>query len=494
MNDFKQLDNFFGAAPEKKKREYFLPTKEQFYYLPRLLSAKERWLVIGLMVIALASLIAIPVSAYRHNTVESAAYGGSWSEGMVGAPQHINPLLLQSNDTDSDLSSLIYAGLLRYDGNGKLVPELAESYTISDDGLQYTFKLKPDLRWHDGQTLTADDVVFTILTAQNSDYASTQRVNWQGFDVAKLDDMTVVFKLKNRYAQFLGNITIGIIPKHIWETVKASNFAIADQNLKPIGAGPYSISKTNRDGSGKIKSIELSAFDKYASGKPYIDHTEFFFYESEKNAIDAYNSGDIDGLSLISTQNINLLRSKRNTTIHHLRLPRYFALFFNQNKSKSLSDKNVRLALNYATDKETMLKGILGEDGSVVDSPLLPGIIDIPEISKKYSYDVEKAKSLLEKQTLPLEIEITISGFPELIAITEQLKTQWEKIGIKAIIKTLSISDVQQAIKEREYQTLLYGEVLGLDPDPFSFWHSSQKKDPGLNLALYDNKDADKIL
>lgn len=494
MNESNQLDNFFmGPQKERDKRLKFFPSKEQFYYLPKVLSRAERHLITGLGLVALLALIAIPVSAFYHGTVTAPQHGGSWSEAMIGLPQHINPLLLQANDVDSDLSGLIYAGLLRYDQKGNLVPELAESYEMSDDGLQYTFKLKDGLRWHDGQSLNADDVVYTIMTAQNSDYGSTQRINWQGVDVSKKDDLTVIFKLKNRYAQFINNATIGILPKHIWGNIKSSNFSLSDANLKPIGAGPYKFSKIRRDTLGNIRSVELVAFDKYTGSEAYIDKITFDFYDSEQSAINAFNNGDVQGISSVSAQKLDTLQGT-NFVIHHLHLPRYFALFFNQSRSKALSDQKVRQALNYATDKKSILQNILKGNGTVADSPLLPGIINIPDSSDKYPFDLEKAKKLLAGVKEPLEIEITTSSWPELTAVANLLKTQWEQVGVRVTIKALSVPEVQQSIKDRDYTSLLFGEVLGLDPDPFSFWHSSQKHDPGLNLALYDSNTADKLL
>ena len=341
MNDLNQLDNFFMGPKRERERDAWFPFKEPFYYLPRVLSRNERFVIIGLTVIALFSLLAIPISAYYHDTTKVPAYGGSWSEAIVGAPQHINPLLLQANDADSDLANLIFAGLLRYDRDGALVPDLAESYTVSDDGLEYIFKLRPDLRWHDGQALTAEDVVFTILAAQNTDYGSTQRLNWQGVEIAKVDDLTVSFRLKNRYAQFLSNTTLGILPKHIWENIKASNFSLSDNNLRPIGAGPYKFSKIRRDSTGMITSIDLIAFDDHAASRPYIDRITFQFYDSESASVNAYDNGKVEGLSFVSAREINALHLKQQLEIRNLHLPRYFGVFFNQSKNKQLADQKV---------------------------------------------------------------------------------------------------------------------------------------------------------
>ena len=422
-------------------------------------------------------------------------------------------------DEDSDLANLIYSGLLRYNGSGILIPDLAESYTVSDDGLHYTVKLRSDIRWHDGVAVTADDVIFTIATAQNSDYKSPQRINWQGVAVGKTDDRTVVFSLKNRYAQFTSNLTLGILPKHVWQNITPANFALVDFNLKPIGSGPYRFSKMQRDALGTIRSLELSAFDKSLPHRPYIDTIDFIFYDSEQSLIAGYNSGEIEGLSSVSPLKVGSLRLPGQITVHELMIPRYFAVFFNQNKSQPLSDKNVRVALELATDKNAIIYSALDDHGAVADSPLLPGIINIPANKVSYPFDIAKAgkqlddggwtmtdgetvrsklfraKTKSEKdQQIPLTLEITTSSLPEIVAVAQAIKAQWEPLGVQISIRTLSVSEVQQAIKDRNYEALLFGQVLGLDPDPFSFWDSSQKTDPGRNLALYDNSTADKLL
>ena len=471
-----------------------IPSKDQFLFLPRVLKPAERRFMIGVFILALGALLALPISAYYHTTTPVAAHGGSWTEAIVGGPQHINPLLIQANDSDSGLTNLIYSGLLRYDGNGNLVNDLAESYTISDNGLQYTFKLRSGLQWHDGKPLTADDVVFTIMTAQNSEYASVQHVVWQGIEVIKKDDLTVSFKLKNRYAQFLQNATLGILPKNIWEPVNPANFSLFEKNLKPIGSGPYKFSKLNRAGDGKIESYELIAFDHFALGKPFISKITFKFYTSENAAITGYNNGDVNGLGAISSRNVDQLRLRGQLNILGIKIPRYFAVFFNQTKSKALSGKTLRMALEYATNKDLLVKEILDGRGVKVDSPLLPGIIQISPPTQPYAYDLEKAKGLFGT-TATASFELTTSSnLPDLPQLAESLKKQWAQVGVHVTVKSMSIAEIHQAIKDRNYEALLFGEGFGVDPDPFSFWHSSERRDPGLNLALYDNKDADKLL
>lgn len=528
MTDHNQLDDFFTpkAAGRKEKRGLFfsalknkwvkklkeaVPSKKQLGLLPTVLSPKERYFFICLALIIVASVLFIPISFYYRITKPAPDFGGSYSEGVVGEPRYVNPLLSQASDADRDISSAIFSGLMKYDPNGNLAPDLAKTYEISTDGLAYTFALKENIKWHDNRPLTTDDIVFTISAAQNQDYNSPQRINWQGIDVKKIDQKTVQFTLKNKYAQFLTNATLGILPEHVWKDIKPINFSLSELNLKPIGSGPYSFKKLKKDSSGRIRSYEVKAFKDYHGGKPFIDKVEFHFYMSEDEMIQAYNRNEIEGLSFVSPKKISEVKFKPRLNIQSIPIPRYFTVFFNQNQSKSLSDKNFRLALNYGTDRKALADQVLDGKGIEVYSPILPEILQIGESTQKYKYDAEFAQKILDnggwvktddngrairknKKNEELTLKLTTSNWPELTQAAQLLEKQWEQLNVAVDLEILSTPELQQAIKERAYEALLFGEVLNIDLDPFSFWHSSQKKNPGLNLALYDNKTSDKIL
>lgn len=528
FKDDNQLDDFFGLKSDSKERvkkesikETILKniTSSKIRLLPKILSQKERYLVIIFLFVIVGSLISIPFTIFYHYTKAVPGYGGSFSEGIVGEPHHINPLLSQNNDADRDLVSLVYSGLMKYNGEGKLVPDLARSYEISSDGLNYTIYLKGGAKWQDGTPVTADDVVFTIQTAQNPDYGSSQRVNWQGVDVKAVDDHTVILKLKNKYAQFLNNLTLNILPRHIWQNIKPVNFAISDFNLKPVGSGPYKFKRLKKDSVGRVRSYELESNKNFYDGQPYIDSIEIKFYDSEDEMIDEYNRNNVEDMAFVSANNLKKVKFKKRLNIEELKLPRYFGVFFNQNEAKPLSDKNVRLALNYGTDKKDLINKILNGKGLETNSPMIGEVLDIAGDVKKYDYDPEKAKNILadagwsnpdDKGILSktikvrskkdksskerLTVRLTTSTWPELSNVANVLKEQWAKIGVGLVIEVLPTQELQQVIKERGYQMLLFGEILNIDPDPFSLWHSSQKRDPGLNLALYDNKSADGLL
>ena len=455
--------------------------------------------------IILTTLISLPFGIARHATIAAPDFGGSYTEGLIGTPQFINPLLVQANDADRDLSKIFYPGLLKYDSRGNLLSDLAESYQISDNGLEYTFTLKKNIKWHNGQPLTTDDVIFTIKILQNHDYGSIQRINWQGIEVEKVNDLVVKLKLKNKYAQFINNATTGILPKHLWDKVKPGIFALSELNLNPIGSGPYKLKKIGQDAQGIVRSYELAAFEDFYDGKPFIKNITFRFYDSEDQLISAYNDSKVQGLGYISPEKIKNIKFAQRIEVKPIKLPRFFAAFFNQNQTKLLADKNIRLALNYATDKKELVENILKNNGLATNSPLLKEFTE-NNVSQKYNYDKEFAKQILENSSWKdtddngirekdkQDLALTITTVPELAKTAEILKKQWGGVGFKIEIKMETFAEIQSTIKNREYEILLFGEVQGLNFDPFSFWHSSQKKDPGLNLALYDNKSADKIL
>lgn len=443
-------------------------------------------------------------------------YGGEYSEALVGAPQFINPILTNINDVDRDIAALVYSGLTKYDVNGNIAADLAEKYEVSLDGRTYTFYLRKDVEWHDGNLFTADDIVFTVSAITNPEYNSPLRFSWQGVIAEKTDDFTVKLKLANPYAQFLEKTTLGVIPKHIWEEVPPRNISLADANLKPIGTGPYRFVKLDKSKSGVIHSILLAANEKYHGGKPYIGSIKLSFFKTEEEAINAYESGDVMGIAKIPPKE-RKSAERSGLVVYDLKIPKYFAVFLNQNQSKPLADKSVRQALALATNKDQIIDDVFLGNALPADSPIAPWSFAYNQETKKYGFDPEKAKKTLEesgwqdkngdgvrekvlsgeKEPTNLEILLATSNenLPELMEMGELIKKQWEKIGVKVNLNKYEIEELKQkVIKSRKYDALIFGEVLSQNPDPYVFWHSFQKKDPGLNLSAYENKEVDKIL
>jgi peptide/nickel transport system substrate-binding protein len=269
---------------------------------------------------------------------------------------------------------------------------------ITPDGLSYSITLRQDARWHDGVPVTADDVVFTIQTAQNADYGApaTVRAPWLGVQAQRISDHVVQFRIDAKYAQFSNNLTLGILPKHLWQDIKPINFSLSELNIKPIGSGPFRFKSLTKDNLGHIISYKLEAYDQSHLGRPKLNSIEFRFFDSEDGIIDAFNANDIDNVGYISGNNINKLKFKSRINLEEINMPRYFSVFFNQSQSKALSDKNVRLALNYATDRVDIINRTLNGKAFLVNSPMIGGILDINPNVGTYNYDPEQAASILQ--------------------------------------------------------------------------------------------------
>ena len=440
-------------------------------------------------------------------TFEVPAHGGEIREGIVGFPRFINPVLAVS-DADKDLVALVYSGLMKAHPEKGLIPDLAESLDISEDGLTYTFTLRGDALFHDGTSVTADDVIFTINRTQDGIIKSPQRPNWDGIVVSKVDDKTVSFTLAQPYAPFIENTTLGILPKHIWGAIDSEQFSVSPLNTEPIGSGPYTIKNIKRDSAGIPSSYILESFSQYTLGEPYIAELILSFYSNEEMLLESLSKKEIQSVNSINPAFASGL-SEEGFMIETQPLSRIFAIFFNQNNVSALTSTAVRDALNVAIDKERIVEEVLLGYGHIIDSPLPAGILKNPAQSDPVENRIEEARSLLssagwdynaetgfvEKDDLPLSFSISTSNAPELKQAAQVIASMWQEVGVNVEVKVFDIGILnQEVIRPREYEGLLFGQVLGRDLDLYAFWHSSQRNDPGLNIALYANIQSDALL
>ncbi len=466
-----------------------------------------------LCIIFILSTFTIINNINKKFSINEPANGGYLKEGIIGSPRFVNPVLAVS-DLDHDLSSLIYSGLMKISSNGSLLLDLAESYQISDDQLTYTFILKDNAYFSDGRKVTADDVFFTINKIQDANVKSPKRPSFYDVAIQKIDNKTIKFILKKPYTPFLENLTIGILPKYYWNNLSNEEFALSDLNLNPIGSGPYKISKINSIQRNQVTtrtSFELVPFDRYVLGRPYINTLIINFYKDEAAMLSAYNSNEIESMPSVSPDKITDIL-KQKSEVETSPLPRVFGAFFNQNQSEVLAQKEVRQALDLATDKKSIIDSVLNGFGNILNGPIPLGLVGSDE--EENNFDLEKAKALLAKagwtkasstgilqkkisktKTLQLKFTISTLNSQDLLETANHLKSDWEKIGADVIVMPYEFGDLQQnIIRPRKYDALLYGMVIGRDMDFFAFWHSSQRNDPGLNIAMYTNSKADKLL
>src|SRR3989344_2469416 len=502
------------------KKEWHIPKSSAILKTIASFSITEKIIFYFFLCVLIVSGFLLLWKVNQSFLVEFPARGGQLKEGIIGSPRFINPILAMS-DADRDMTSLIYSGLMKSNSKGDLVPDLAESYSISKDGLIYKFKLKDNAYFHNGEKVTADDVEFTINKTQDSALKSPKRANWDGVTVRKLNDREIEFALKQPYSPFLENATLGILPKKIWANFDSDQFSFSLFNIEPVGSGPYKVKSLKKDSYGIPTFYTLASFNKYVSGAPYIKKLLINFYQNEKSLMDAFNKRDIESVSAISSQNAEAIKNENGLRIIRAPLPRIFGIFFNQSQSPVLANKEIREALNEAIDKDRIVAEVLNGYGIKIDSPIPADLIDGEDNAenqedgkkedsgskservlaklKDSGWKMNDKEKILEKklknETQQFRFSISTSNTPELKKVAEIAKEEWEKIGAQVEVKIFEAGDLNQnVIRPRKYDALFFGEIIGRDLDLFAFWHSSQRKDPGLNIALYANSKADKLL
>lgn len=522
-----------------------IPNLQQFKYLKKFLSPRETFIVRINLVIIVVCLVFLGAKFYKDHLQLVPVRGGKYVEALVGAPVHINPLYASANDVDNDISSLVYSSLFKRGKNGELAKDLVESYEVSADSKVYTFVIKKDVKWQSGNSLVSgsalntDDIVFTFGAIKNKQYKSPLRTSFSGVEIEKIDDQKFKFTLSEPYAAFLDLLTFGILPANLWSEIAAESFELTQYQKKPIGSGPYRFDKYIVDKAGNIKEYDLVINDDYYSNKPYVD-VAFKFYPSYEEAISALNNSEVDSISYLSAELKDQVITPKSYNMNRLYMPQLTAIFLNKQGNTALADKAVRQALAYAVDRNKIINDNLGGDAYLVDGPILSNSFAYYKDIKKYDYNPTKADELLNSTDWKL-IEVTaeqaqtttstttseVESAPvvtdkfarvgqgkwrqkngefliirlstvdrnENRIVAEAIKKYWEDIGVKTELEVLPASQMQtEVIKNRNFDALFYGQVLGGDPDPYAFWHSSQTGTDGFNIANFSNKEVDQLL
>lgn len=508
------MENFYSRI-----RNFKLPSKSETRAAVLSFSKKERLFFISLCLILIVTAIMLAQNVNNLFMVETPVRGGNISEGIIGTPRFVNPILALS-DADRDLTSLIYSGLMRKAPDGSLVPDLAQSYTISPDGLTYTFVLRDKVYFQNNAPVTIDDILYTIEKVKDPIIKSPLKSNWDGITAEKLDEKTIRFSLKQPYASFLENATLGIMSATLWGN---SPIELSSYNTNPVGSGPFQVTKVSKQASGLIDYYDLTAFKKFSLGNPYIKKITLRFYPNESDLISALQNGDVDQVGSITPENAVALKEK-GYRVESSVLPRVFGLFFNQNQANIFTDKHIIEAMNLAVDKDKIIREVLLGYGVAIDDPIPPNLTAYQQLNNDTNFSPEenfkKAQDILAKDgwvkgadgflhkttsskknkktttnTLNLEFSISTGNAPELSKTADLIKEDLGKLGMKVDVKTFEIGNLNQTvIRPRKYDALLFGEIISHESDLFAFWHSSQIRDPGLNVAMYTNAKVDKIL
>jgi len=467
-----------------------------------------RWqLLIALVGVALLSVI-LAYLALSTTFAEYPDIGGTYIEGIAGRPSTLNPIFSQYNDVDRDICALVFTGLTRADEQGRLLPDLATQWRVSPDGLVYTFTLRNDVVWHDGNYFSADDVLYTIHALQDPAYKGPADLGafWRTVAITRLDDLTVRFQLTQPYAPFLNYTTIGILPAHLLQEVPSADLFQHSFNRRPIGTGPFQVAEFTAG------QITLEANPRFYTGRPYLQRVILKFYPDHESVFTAYLRAQVEGIARIPPNYISKANELANLEKHEARVAGYSLIYLNLNKPM-FQDKAVRQALLYALDRQGLINNLLQGQGLLAASPIMPRTWAHDAALPLYPFDPERAKALLEqagwrdtnndgardKERVELAFTLITPDDPLRVALANEIARQWQTIGVRATVQAAPTSLlVQNILRPRQFDAVLYEwRTLSNDPDQYENWHESQIPSPtnfGQNYSGLKDRDISEAL
>ncbi|HCB02493.1 MAG TPA: hypothetical protein DEP19_08935, partial [Anaerolineae bacterium] len=392
-------------------------------------------------------------------------------------------------------------------------PDLADSWGVSADGTQYNFSIRQNVLWHDGTPVTSDDVLFTIELIKSSASLFPQDIKdlWSQVEVIRLNDKTLQIRLPEPFAPFLDYATFGVLPKHILESIPADQLASADFNLNPIGSGPYRFERLLTSG-GQITGVVLTSNQNYYIAPPFVEQVVFRFYPNAASAFDAYQSGEVLGISQITNEILEPALSETSLSVYSSRLPQMGIVFLNLNNPSVsfLQNEKVRRALLLGTNRNVIVSHILNGQAIIADSPILPNSWAYYDEIEKFPYDPETATQLLKDEGFIFaagsdvrskdgqQMVFTLVHPDDEIhtRIAQSIQNDWTLIGVRINLQPVSYDSlVNDFLTPRSYEAALadINTSRTPDPDPYLFWHQSESTG-GQNYSQWDSRPASEFL
>jgi peptide/nickel transport system substrate-binding protein len=430
--------------------------------------------------------------------------GGSLVIGTIGDATSMIPMIT-TDSASHEMSGLVYNGLLKYDKDLNLIGDLAQSWTVSDNGLTITFKIRKGVRWQDGKPYTAQDALFNwrfmvdpkTPTAYSGDYLKVK-------DAAAPDDYTFVVHYKEPFAPGLASWTLAQMPRHLLEgqDVRASKL-----NRHPMGTGPYKFVRWDPGAR-----VVLTYNPDYFMGRPHLSRVTYRVIPDMATMFLELKAGGLDWMGLNALQyrrQTNTAFFKKNFVKYKYLASGYTYLGYNL-KDPRFQDVRVRQALSYAIDKKEIIKGVLLGLGQVCTGPIKPGTYWYNPDVKRYPYDPAKAKKLLaaagwvdrdgegllDKDGRPFEFTILTNQGNSYRANTGVIiQRRLSQVGIRVKLRTVEwAAFIKEFINKGRFEAVLLGWSISPDPDQFDIWHSSKAKPGQLNFTFYKNPEVDRLL
>ncbi|MBT3670640.1 MAG: peptide ABC transporter substrate-binding protein [Chloroflexi bacterium] len=477
---------------------------------------KLRWQIL----IVVAALIAIAVLLYGQQPVletiiaQEPSTGGVYTEGLVGSPIRYNPILDFYNQVDRDVDRLIFSSMIRFDDWGNPIADLAESWGVSVTSDVYNITLHENILWHDGETLTTDDILFTIELLRDSENPVPEDIAalWQSVEVVVFDELNIQFRLEESFSPFVDYLSFGILPRHLLEG-KSGETLIGDGfNLSPVGSGPYQFEgllSENRE----ITGIVLTASEEHYAERPLIDQIVFRYFGSDEEALAAYQNGEISGISNISGNMLSGFMDEVDLNAYTSRLPELSMILFNLDKDELLffQDIEVRKALYHAINRPWIISQALNGQALIAEGPIFPNSWAYYDATEKYPFDATLAIDILRdseyvipadggnirsKDGVSLSFELIHLDDEIQAEVAKMIKEYWAAIGVNVVLMPLDAETMMTTYLEtREYDAALVNLNLMRtpDPDPYPFWHQSQITN-GQNYSGWNDRRASEYL
>lgn len=411
--------------------------------------------------------------------------GGSATEAVVGSPGPLNPLFEQE-DNARDIDSLVYQGLTAVDARQNPVPLLAESWTVSEDRLSYTFRLRQGVRWADGKPFGMDDVMFTFGVLQSKEYQQPSGQYWKEVRVERQSDLDIHFTLKAPAASFPIALRQGILPKHAFDGVPVSSMALdAHSGGRAIGTGPFRVASISRD----RKQVTLDR-NPFARPKAWLDHLTFKSYPSLGDAVDAVSRGEADAVGALQPPQIGSLSRRPDLSVRQLPTFSFAAVLINLAPETSVyfNPPAVRQALSQAIDRRRLVNEVLEGRAEPAPGPIPPSHWAFArEQAEKLSYDPAQAARTLDEAEWTYNPKtglrarggrdfsvrlVTADAYPYR-QVAEAVSAQLRQVGVELKVEPVPASVlVGRYLVGKQYQMAMAAFDNGPDPDQFSLWHS----------------------
>lgn len=448
----------------------------------------------------LIALVGLQMTWFQRSYVTSASVsGGTYAEAVKGSIDTLNPLYA-ATPAELSASHLIFSSLYGIDSSGNLNGDLATKMTNTGDKT-FTVTMRKDAKWHDGEPVTAADVVFTVGLMKSPAVRSVMTGSWQGITATALNSNTVQFVLPASYAAFPHAMTFAILPEHVLKSVRPSSLRESSFSSAPVGSGPFSLRLLQIISQPMGRKIaHLDANSSYYAGRPRLEHFQLHTFRDDDSIGQALRTGEVSAASDVPGSIANMVDANRYDKIIKPTNSGVYALFnFSQ---PTLKDAVIRRALLAGTNTDAIRKQLSGQPKALY-MPFVSGQVEGTEAIERPIYNKQIAGKLLDeagwvmndgarmKGSEKLSLKIVTRKNSDYEAVLKVLVGQWRQLGIQVESESFDSSQfTQDVLQLRNFDVLLDELSIGSDPDVFAYWHSRGL----LNLTGYGNQISDDAL